>query len=395
MKMLLVEPEQGRTWGKNNQFVGLLRIGNWLQQTGHSVEYVQYPTMPKEPPDRIYVTSMFTYDYPKAWEAVRFYKTWYPSTELLLGGIYATICPDHATDAGADKVFVGQHPQARKYPPDPTLLPHKQDFAYLFTSYGCNRACTYCATHILFGKGIRQTPVERVLGEIEFLVSRGFKEIWLGDDNLLYNADNHINKICEEIIRRGLKLTFKVPGGMSAKDLTQETAYLMRRAGFKKISFAIESVSKEVRSQMGRANNATPADLETALVYADNAGFDRTETSVFFIVGLPYQTLDDMLDTLIYLFGLGVWAHPHRLTPIPNTVDWKRMKLEEWDYTDLDYRTFVAPNQDNFEHDDLKGIYRIARFFNMGQRYSGSSWFNNNGINELFRTKLSTKLSGR
>lgn len=395
VKALLVEPKLKRAWGHNNQHVGLLRIANWLQSTGHTIEYVCHPELPTFQPDEVFVTSMFTYAYRSVWEAVSYYKMLYPRAKLSLGGVYATICPEHARQSGADEVVVGRHPQAREYAPDPTVLPYKQDFAYLFTSYGCNRACTYCATHILFGKGVEQTPPDKVLGEIEFLVGRGFKKIWIGDDNLLHNAEGHINVLCEKIIQRELKVDFRVPGGMAAKDFTLETALLMRRAGFKEISFAIESISADVLKRMGRGNNATPDDLIRALGFADEAGFDRGDTNVYFIIGLPYQSLDDMLATLCFLVSLGVWAHPQRLAPIPGTVDWKRMGLERWDYEDLYYGTFVAPEQDHFSHDDLRAIYKAARNINMGRRYSGIDLFRSHGkAMGLFRNQMKAYCDG-
>jgi len=119
---------------------------------------------------------MFTYHYQEVWEAVRYYKFLYPGAKVLLGGIYATLCSDHAKESGADEVMIGQHPEAINYAPDPTLLPDKAKFAYYFTSYGCNRACTYCATHLLYGKGIRQMPVSQVADELAFLLGKGFRE---------------------------------------------------------------------------------------------------------------------------------------------------------------------------------------------------------------------------
>ena len=122
MNILLVEPKMPRSWGANNQFVGLLRIANWLNSTGHNIRYVQSPTIPPGfTPDEIYVTSMFTYHYKAVWEAVKFYKFMYPLAHLKLGGIYASLCPEHAKGSGADEIFVGQHPEAMHYPPDPTL----------------------------------------------------------------------------------------------------------------------------------------------------------------------------------------------------------------------------------------------------------------------------------
>ena len=369
MKVLLVEPQRGRDWGPHQQYLGLLRIGNWHQCMGDDVEYVLSPNKPKtiDYPDLVYVTSMFTYWYKNVWSAVAHYKTMYSGAHVMLGGIYATLCPEHAKGSGADAVIVGQHPLAKDYAPDPTLIPEPTDYAYMMSSFGCNRACTYCATHLLYGKGIRQMPPEQFIEEVEFLRSKGIYKIWLGDDNILYNHENHLDKICELLIRKNIRMEIHITGGMSALDFTQESAHLMKRAGIKEISFALESIDSEVLRQMGRATNVRTDDLVRALTYADKAGYRRIDTNVYFIIGLPYQTKQDILDTLLFLIGQAVWAHPQRLTPIPGTVDFKRMNLEGVDLADLQYKKFTAPGQDS---DFLNAIYDAARFCNYGARYA-------------------------
>lgn len=391
MKVLLVEPSKSKSWGKNSQYIGLLKIGNYFKSTSNKVQYVVAPDKPAFYPDEIYISSMFTYWYDKVYEAVKFYRKLYPKSKILLGGIYATISPEHAKLSGADEVMVGQHPLAKDYSPDPMLLPYKQDFAYLFTSYGCNKCCTYCATRNIYGEGIKQLPVEKVIDDIKFLISKGFNQIWFGDDDILYNCENHINAICKEIISQQLKVKIHIPGGMVAKNLTQKTASLMKAAGVKEISFSIESISQVVRKRMGRENNTNEEDLIRALSFTDKARFKRSDIKVFFIIGLPYQTLDDMLDTLVFLLKLGVYSMPQRLTPIPHTAVWKQMGLESWDYLDLDYKKFVAPDQNSFTYEDLENIYKISWFFTIGQRYSNYSWLRiKNKINDLFYAKLSS-----
>lgn len=392
-KALLVEPQKGQDWGNNNQYVGLLRVGRWLQATGYDVRYAVMPDLPAREefsPETVYVTSMFTYDYPNVWDAVHTCKRMYPAAEVQLGGVYATICHEHAMQSGADVVYQGRHAQARFYPPNPNLLPERPQLAYLFTSYGCNRGCTYCATHLLFGKGMEQSDPQIVISEIKYLTRLGYRRIRFGDDNILFNAENHINRVCEEILHHGVKARFEVPGGMTAKELTQETLDLMRRAGFEQFSFAIESVSDAVLKKMGRADHTDREDLTRAVEMCERSGLKRRDIDVYFLIGLPYQTLESMVDTLVFLLGLGVWAHPQRLTPIPHTVEWKRMKLEDWDYRDLYYRDFVAPDQDNFTGDDLNAIYLLARMFNVGSRLtSGVNWLTQEGrVQEMFRQKL-------
>ncbi|MGE4358110.1 MAG: radical SAM protein, partial [Candidatus Omnitrophota bacterium] len=58
--------------------------------------------------DLILVTSGMTYWYKGAWEAIEILKGCYPRVPVILGGIYASLCYNHALKfSGADFVFKG------------------------------------------------------------------------------------------------------------------------------------------------------------------------------------------------------------------------------------------------------------------------------------------------
>ncbi|HSO20111.1 MAG TPA: B12-binding domain-containing radical SAM protein, partial [Desulfosarcina sp.] len=58
-----------------------------------------------EPPDLILVTSMMTYWYPGVQATIAVLRQAFPRTPILLGGIYTTLCRDHAArTSGADQV---------------------------------------------------------------------------------------------------------------------------------------------------------------------------------------------------------------------------------------------------------------------------------------------------
>jgi len=59
-------------------------------------------------PDLILVTSSMTYWYTGVRETVASVKDVYPQVPLVLGGVYASLCPDHARRcSGADEIFTG------------------------------------------------------------------------------------------------------------------------------------------------------------------------------------------------------------------------------------------------------------------------------------------------
>ena len=60
-------------------------------------------------PDAVLVTSGMTYWYPGPFEAIRQAKARWPDVPVILGGVYATLCPDHARQkSGADFVIHGE-----------------------------------------------------------------------------------------------------------------------------------------------------------------------------------------------------------------------------------------------------------------------------------------------
>ena len=60
-------------------------------------------------PKVILVTSMMTYWYPGVFDAIRIVKEIWPDVPVVLGGIYATLCSEHAKSySGADYVINGE-----------------------------------------------------------------------------------------------------------------------------------------------------------------------------------------------------------------------------------------------------------------------------------------------
>lgn len=63
-----------------------------------------------------------------------------------------------------------------------TTPPH---YAFLKISEGCNRRCAYCAIPIITGKHISR-PMEEILDEVRYLVSKGVKEFQIIAQELTY-----------------------------------------------------------------------------------------------------------------------------------------------------------------------------------------------------------------
>ena len=147
MKVLLIEP---KTSGK---FIplGLLKIGAYAKRKGYTVQLVRlnkgYPNVNHF--DIAYVTSLFTWEWKEVWKAVKWAKL--HADKVILGGIYASLLPEHAEKSGADKVIVGSLPELDLIRPAYELIP-ECDYSIVFMSRGCIRKCKFCAVPRIEGK---------------------------------------------------------------------------------------------------------------------------------------------------------------------------------------------------------------------------------------------------
>ena len=137
-------------------------------------------------------------------------------------------------------------------PPAYHLLPMQayyfivfQKFCTVLASRGCPFNCVFCAERGFWGPGWRPRDPELVGEELELLHRKhGRESIWFGDD--CFNVDGeHMGQICEEILRRDLKLNWYYQGRADLLIKHQEYLPLMRRAGNLMAQIGIEADSDE------------------------------------------------------------------------------------------------------------------------------------------------------
>lgn len=294
-------------------------------------------------PDVILVTSMMTYWYPGVQQAIRILKEKFPSTALILGGVYATLNYDHAVNnAGADYVISGRgeiaglklvaeltgnpldlgdssedpfpQPSFRYYPRLPAVP--------ILTSIGCPYQCSFCASRLLASK-FRQREPEAVIADIEYHYRRRHvRQIAFYDDALLMNQERHLIPILEGIVRNNIQVNFHTPNGMHPKQMTRELARLMFRTNFRTIRLSYESGSASRQADMGF--KVTAESLAAAIDHLAAAGFRRCDLEIYVIMGLPDQTVAEVVQSMLTAIGLGAKVKLTTFSPIPGTLDWER-----------------------------------------------------------------------
>lgn len=267
MNILLVEPEFPIPVKSRNHRdflpIGLLKLASYHRQRGDKIRLVRGNQEANGfRPDRIKITSLFTYWSSYVWDSVRFYKERYPRAKVVVGGIYASLMPEHCRKSGCDEVFVGVDEEAERCKPAYDLV--DVDFQIIHTSRGCTRRCKFCGTWKIEPKFISKKSIKD-----EICSNR----IIFYDNNLLANPRiRDILKYLSETKYNGRAVYSESQCGIDGRLLTSELAKSLRRARFINPRIAWDhgfSQNKMVRRQIHRLADAgyTGKDIYVFMIY--------------------------------------------------------------------------------------------------------------------------------
>jgi radical SAM superfamily enzyme YgiQ (UPF0313 family) len=292
-------------------------------------------------PAAILVTSLMTYWYPGVVAAIRLAREQFPETPVILGGVYATLCLDHARRySGADLVVTGPGEEAILHhlasiaglsrppliPAAPEALPYPAlhlakglSFIPLLTSRGCPFFCDYCASRLLAPRYQRRSPLAVVEELLHWQRLLNLTEVAFYDDALLVDAEKHLLVILEELARRGAAFRCHTPNGLHARFINREVAQWLRRAPFATLRLGVETAApgKERLDQ-----KLQEGELESALGYLQEAGFSQKELGVYLLVGLPDQDDEEVAASIRRVRELGASPVLALYSPIPGTTLW-------------------------------------------------------------------------
>ncbi len=333
-------------------------------------------------PAAVLVTSLMTYWYPGVAAAIRLTRQAFPGVPVILGGIYATLCPEHARrESGADLVVTGpgeeqvlahlagvglnspkaETPADLDSLPYPALhlLPHLT-YLPLLTSRGCPFKCAYCASHLLQPRYRRRSPLA-VAEEVSHWQERlGLKDVAFYDDALLMEAESHLLPILEELSRRGRNFRFHTPNGLHARAVTREVAGWLKRAQFATLRLGVETTALGTARLDGKLEEG---ELEEALAHLREAGFRQEEMGVYLLMGLPHQEEGEVVASIRRVKELGATPILAQYSPIPGTALWpEAVKSSRYDLEadPLFHNNSLFPCWPEFSWDRYIRLKRLA-----------------------------------
>ena len=281
----------------------------------------------EKPFDCVFVQTGMTYWYLGVREVIATLRSRCPAAQIILGGVYATICPEHARALGADLVVEGADlaPMWRflGLTPDESQLPLWELYTQLQTGVlkladGCPFRCTYCSVPQI-DPNFRARPLEHSLAELEFLARIGVEHVAFYDDALLFRPEQMLAPFLREVIRRGLRVHFQTPNAINARFVMRDLANLMVAAGFQNIYLGFESSAFEWQKKTGA--KVYSDELARAVEHLVDAGADPRRIHAYLIVGHPKNDDQAIENSLAFAHGLGIKVMLSEFSPIPGTPD--------------------------------------------------------------------------
>lgn len=314
-----------------------------------------------EEPDLVLVTSIMTYWYGGVHWAISRVRKIFPDVPVVLGGIYARLCPGHAISSGADMIQTEYLPVQAPYPA--MDLYENGEYGILETSWGCPMGCDYCASKILC-PSFSQRSIEEVALEMDFqLKVPSIRDMAFYDDALLMNREFHFYRICDLIQERYSHIRFHTPNGLHVSQIDRKCAKYLFNTGLRTIRLSLESVDRTVQGQSSM--KVSRLQFERALENLVFAGYGQEDLETYVFIGLPEQDIDGVRKTIRFVKSLGGTVKTAQFSPIPGTSSYRKalenvpaLKEEPLLHNNSVYCSYISGELEPAELQELKDLAR-------------------------------------
>ncbi|WP_456325490.1 B12-binding domain-containing radical SAM protein [Desulfonauticus submarinus] len=318
-----------------------LNIPRKFSRYGLSYEAVKGALQKISPyPDLILITSIMTYWYPGVVATLNLVRDIFPKAKVVLGGIYATLCFEHAQQWGFDSILKGplETPDnwsklwellgisAPSLPKGAGLkmaldLYRGKEFSILLGSRGCPFNCEYCASRLLYNN-FQQKEYSCFIQEFENEFLKGVRNFAFYDDALLVNPQKWLIPFLKYVIKNKLKIRLHTPNAMHVRYLNRDICKLFYQAGLTTIRLGLETANFNSRLD----KKLTKEQWERGLSNLFNAGFKPEQIGAYILFGLPGQTEAEIKDAIFFVKTWGIQPDLAYFTPIPHTSIFEQAK---------------------------------------------------------------------
>ncbi len=197
----------------------------------------------------------------------------------------------------------------------------------ILATRGCPYQCTYCSSPGMWTTKWFARDPEDVADEIEHYVREyGASNFPFQDLTAILKRD-WVVKFTQEILSRGLRVTWQLPAGTRSEIIDEEVARLLVASGCRSLNFAPESGSERTRKHMKKM--LTDEKLFRAVRASVRNGLN---VGCFLVLGYPTDEAEDMRATVRMIRRLA-WAGVDDVSagfffPLPNTEIYRALEQQ-------------------------------------------------------------------
>jgi anaerobic magnesium-protoporphyrin IX monomethyl ester cyclase len=217
----------------------------------------------------------------------------------------------------------------------------------MVTSRGCPYACAWCNSSSLWGHSFRQRGTANVVEEIESLLEKYGKKIFVFGDNS-FNIDlNWVEEFCDLLMAKKIKILWSV--SLRADIMTQALAFKMKEAGCYNAAIGIESANDGILGHMGKATDI--AKIKSGINMLKKAGIEVLSQ---FVIGSPHDTLETVTESIEFAKSSGCdYSNFYTVLPFKGTA--------QWEYVEK-HGTFLAGHIHDFHSMVPKIVFETPEF---------------------------------
>jgi len=308
-KVVLLEPAYKRKYLP----LGLAKIATYVKRNGGEVVFQRKYTPVDE--DLICVTSLFTYDCDKVFEAINsvYMLSSYSQKEIIVGGVYASLMTQNLLSKFPKLlVFQGYSQVLDECPPDYSIDWQVEEpwdkFSFVFTTRGCPNHCAYCAVWRLEPNIWINPKWKENIGDKPYVM--------ISDNNLSAQPMSHFKDICNFLVENKKSVVFD--NGFDCKHITPEFAELLAKLKFYKTGcrLAFDRIEED-------------GIFQKAVELLISKGVVKSHIMVYVLFNF-LDTPQEAAYRMEECIRLGVRPYPQCYTPLNKTTEKNRYIGKHW-----------------------------------------------------------------
>jgi anaerobic magnesium-protoporphyrin IX monomethyl ester cyclase len=186
----------------------------------------------------------------------------------------------------------------------------------MVTTRGCPYACAFCNASSIWENKCRMRSPAEVVSEIEFLIAKYGKKIFIFGDNTFNVDKSRVEAFCDLLIEKKIKILWAV--NARADHITLPLALKMKEAGCYNVAIGVESANNEV---LRRISKKTSIEKVTeGIKIFKQAGI---EVLGQFVIGSPYDTKETVMESINYAKNSPMdFVNFYTILPFKGTTQW-------------------------------------------------------------------------